>query len=62
MNLTKHCGYLKREDFEQYTKEQLVDILVKLVTMKFEKTSQWYPQEYFLNIDTVADILRMREV
>jgi len=55
--LAKGWG-MKREDFERLTKEELVDIIVKVATLKFNKTAQWYPQEDFINQDDIADVLR----
>ena len=55
--LAKGWG-MKRENFEQLTKKELVDILVNVATLKFEKTAMWYPQEYFMPQDELADVLR----
>ena len=57
-------GYslLQRKNFEEKTKEELVDILVNLTQLKLERTDDWCPQEYFLNCDDALDVLRGRVV
>jgi hypothetical protein len=39
----------------------LIDILVNIAELKLERTDDWYPQEYFVPLDTLADMLRKRE-
>lgn len=61
MNIAKGYAGCTRKDFESMSKEQLVGILVNITELKLERTDDWYPQEYFVPLDTLADILRKRE-
>jgi hypothetical protein len=62
MNIAKGYAGCTRKDFEALSKEKLIDILVNVTELKLERTDDWYPQEHFIPLDTLADTLRKREV
>lgn len=62
MNIAKGYSGCTRSSLQQKTKEELIDIIINVTELKLERTDDWYPQEYFVPRDELADVLRGRFV